>query len=99
MVCGCDTMSQDFNDIAASIKPTSPSEAARDMFDQYDSDKRRTGTVLISNAPFGGTEVYVKAYRDMVNNEHDPIVKATAIRARHAGAARRCIAHRAAPVA
>ena len=78
---GCDTMSQDFNDLAASIKPTSPTEAAKDMLDPYDADKRRTGTVLISNAPWGGTEVYVKAYRDMVLNERDPIVKATAIRA------------------
>ena len=78
---GCDTMSQDFNDLAAAIKPTSPSDAARDMLDPYDADKRRTGTVLISNAPWGGTEVYVTAYRDMVLNENDPIVKATAIRA------------------
>jgi hypothetical protein len=78
---GCDTIGQDFNDLAAAIKPVSPSEAARDMLDPYDADKRRIGTVLISNAPWGGVEIYVKAYRDMVLNERDPIVKATAIRA------------------
>ena len=78
---GCDTIGQDLKGVGDVFDPTSPSEAARDMFDQYDSDKRRQGTVLISNAPFGGTEVYVKQYRDMVNNERDPIVKATAIRA------------------
>jgi len=78
---GCDTIGQDLGGFGDVFDPTTPSEAARDMFDQYDSDKRRQGTVLISNAPFGGTEVYVKQYRDMVNNERDPIVKATAIRA------------------
>jgi hypothetical protein len=50
------------------------------MVDPYDADKRRT-SVLISNAPFGGVEVYVVAYRDMAMNERDPIVKAAAIRA------------------
>jgi hypothetical protein len=81
VLSGCDTLGQDFNDLAAAIKPTTPAQAARDMMDPYDADKRRTGTVLISNAPFGGVEVYVTAYRDMVLNERDPIVKATAIRA------------------
>lgn len=80
-LAGCETLGQDFNDLAAAIKPTSPSEAARDMLDPYDADKRRTGIVLISNAPFGGVEAYVVAYRDMALNERDPIVKATAIRA------------------
>jgi len=78
---GCETIGQDLGGLGDAFDPTSPSEAARDMFDQYDADKRRLGTVQISGAPFGGSEVYVKQYRDMVNNERDPIVKATAIRA------------------
>lgn len=82
MACaGCETLGQDVNDLAAAIKPVTPAQAARDMLDPYDADKRRNGIVLISNAPFGGVEVYVAAYRDMVLNERDPLVKAAAIRA------------------
>ncbi len=78
---GCETIAQDFNELGASLTPTSPREAAIDMFDQYDPDKRREGTLLISNSPFGGTEIYVTAYRDMVENERDPLVLGVAIRA------------------
>ena len=78
---GCDTLGQDLKDIGGVFSPTTPSEAARHMVDPYDADNRRTGVELISNAPFGGVEVYVKTYRDMVDNERDPVVKAIAIRA------------------
>lgn len=81
LLCGCDTLSQDIGDIASAFKPTSPSEAARNMLDPYDADHRRQGTVLIAQAPFGGIPIYLAAYRDMVLNERDPVVKATAIRA------------------
>ena len=79
--CGCETMGQDLNEAVLAINPLKPAEAARRMMDPHDADHRRQGTVLISNAPFGGVEIYVTAYRDMVLNERDPIVKATAIRA------------------
>jgi hypothetical protein len=78
---GCETIGQDLKEIGAGFTPTTPSEAARDMVDPHDADKRRTGTTLISNSPFGGVDVYVRAYRDMVDNERDPVVKAMAIRA------------------
>lgn len=78
---GCDTASEGLDDLLGGINTPEPSEAARWMFDQYDPDRRRTGALLIMNAPFGGEDVYVRQYRDMVINERDPIVKAIAIRA------------------
>lgn len=78
---GCETIGQDLGDVASVFNPVKPSDAARMMMDPYDVDNRRIGTVLISNAIFGGADVYVAAYRDMVLNERDPIVKAMAIRA------------------
>lgn len=81
LLCGCETIAQDFNDFTSSLTPKSPREAAVEMFDQYDPDKRREGTLLIANSPFGGTEVYLRAYRDMVQNEQDPLALAVAIRA------------------
>jgi hypothetical protein len=78
---GCETIGQDINDAILSINPMKPREAATKMMDPYDADNRRLGTTLISNAPFGGVDTYVRAYRDMVLNERDPIVLATAVRA------------------
>jgi hypothetical protein len=84
---GCETISQDLNDFASSLMPRKPEDAARQMLDPYDPDARRQGTLLIANSPFGGVDVYVRAYRDMVMHETDPLVKAAAIRAlgRHGG--------------
>jgi hypothetical protein len=78
---GCETIGQDLGDVASAFNSVKPSEAAKMMMDPYDIDNRRLGTLLISNSTFGGVDVYVKAYRDMVLNENDPIVKAVAIRA------------------
>lgn len=85
VLAGCDTLGQDFKEFAGGLNPKTPSEAARDAVDPYDADKRRVGVTMIQNAPFGGVEIYVKMYRDMVQNERDPVVKAIAIRglARH----------------
>ena len=63
------------------MTPVSPEQAARWMVDPNDPDNRRKGTVLISNAPFGGEDAYVRVYRDYVRNERDPLVKAAAITA------------------
>lgn len=80
-LCGCDTLSQDFKGITKALKPTSPAEAARMMMDPYNPDNRREGTTLISNAPWGGVDTYLTAYRDKVLNEPDAIAKAASIRA------------------
>ncbi len=78
---GCETISQDLEGITKLVNPTTPFEAAQMMMDPHDADKRREGTTLISNAPWGGVDIYMAAYRDKVLNETDPIAKATAIRA------------------
>ncbi len=78
---GCTTLGEDLDALAKSLVPPTPGEAARKMLDPYDPDNRREGVVLISNSPFGGSEVYLRAYRDYVEHERDGIVKAVAIRA------------------
>src|SRR5688500_17432613 len=76
---GCDTIGQDINDAMSGFNSIKPAQAARMMVDPYNADNRRQGTVLISNSSFGGVDVYLAIYRDMVANERDPIVTATAI--------------------
>src|SRR5678816_4886273 len=88
LVAGCDTIGQDVGDLSSSFMPPKPADAARMMLDPHDPDKRREGTVLIANSPFGGAEVYLRAYRDYIQHETNPLVKAEAIRAlgRHGSA-------------
>lgn len=78
---GCETISQDFGDLAKGFMPPTPAEAARMAIDPDDPDRRREGTLLLANAPFGGTDVYLAMYRDYVEHETNPLVKAVAIRA------------------
>ncbi len=78
---GCDSLNEEMSGLTTPFKQTSPSEAARMAVDPTDADKRREGIILLSNAPFGGVEVYVEFYRDAVKNEREPIVKAAAIQA------------------
>ena len=78
---GCETMRQDFGEFGQSIMPVSPDAAARMMMDFSDPDNRRKGTVLISNSPFGGTDIYVEWYRDSIATETDPLVKAASVTA------------------
>lgn len=81
LLCGCDSLGDDMASLSTPFKQTTPAEAARMAVDPTDPDKRREGITLLSNAPFGGVEVYVEYYRDAVKNEREPIVKAAAIRA------------------
>ncbi len=78
---GCDTFSQDISTMGQGLIPPSPEQAARMMLDPHDPDNRRRGTVLISNAPFGGAAPYLAVYRDRVQFEQDPLVKAASISA------------------
>lgn len=78
---GCSNMSSDIDDLRASIVPPSPTEAAVMMIDPYDAENRRNGTILISNAPFGGAEPYVNVYADKVLHEEDPLALAAALQA------------------
>ncbi len=76
---GCVT--EDFDDIGRMFDVPTPTQAARWALDQHDPDRRREGLVLLSNATFGGAEVYVSLYRDYVDNDPNPLVKAAAIQA------------------
>jgi hypothetical protein len=67
--------------ILAAFAPISPAEAAKDMVDPFNPDKRFRGMTLISAAPFGGEEVYVNIYRDALANDSDEGVRAVAARA------------------
>ena len=81
LLAGCETISQDFSDLSESLTMPTPLEAAEMMLDKYDADNRRRGTVLLSNSDFGGAPPYVNAYRQMVEDETNPLVLAVAIRA------------------
>ncbi len=70
---GCETAGQDFSE-AFKFNTPSPSQAAAWMFHR-DAEKRRMGITLISNAPFGGEEPYMKVYREAMADA-DPMVRA-----------------------
>ena len=69
----------------AGIMPPTPTEAARDLFNVYDADKRRRAVALIAASPFGGEEPYVKTYRIMLGRGSDgstlPLDKDATVRA------------------
>ena len=81
LACTAGCVMEDFNDIGETLFAKSPIEAARDALDPYNPDLRREGVVLLANAPFGGVEAYLKMYRDYVENDPDPLVRAAAITA------------------
>jgi hypothetical protein len=86
---GCDTISSDLGQFTQSFTPPSPAQAARWAADPNDRENARRGTILLANAPFGGTEVYVKMYRLYAEDAGDPLVRAAALQAlaRHGDAA------------
>jgi len=69
------------NGILALIAPPSPADAAQMMADPFDADRRYKGVTWISNAPWGGADVYLRAYREMVQTDPDIGVRAVAARA------------------
>lgn len=91
LMLGCDASQQraisENNSIFAAFQPPSPVQAAIWMNDPYDADKRYRGTNLLANAPFGGEDVYVKAYRIKLGAppadgvDDDPGVRGVAARA------------------
>ncbi|MFW6058648.1 MAG: HEAT repeat domain-containing protein [Phycisphaeraceae bacterium] len=60
--------------------PPSPTEAARDAFNVYDADRRRRAVALLSAAPFGGEDTYVRVYRLLINDP-DATVRAACAKA------------------
>jgi len=83
---GCDQATSDFGDASSSLFPPSPAEAGRWAVDDSDPENQRRGVLLLGNAGFGGEPVYVNLYRLYIEENSDPVVKATAIQAlaRHA---------------
>lgn len=78
---GCESVNQSLNDIATSMTPKTPRQAAEMALDQDDPDKRREGILLIANSVIGGEDVYVTLYREYVRFEQDALTKAAALRA------------------
>ena len=80
-LCGCDTVSEDFDDFIGNLKPPSPFEAATWASDFNNPGKQREGVVLLANSYFGGANANVKLYRILVEENSDPLVRAAAITA------------------
>ncbi len=83
LLTGCNVGGNSDNPVVAlinSMAPPTPGQAAKDMINPFDPDKRRSGISWLSSAPFGGEEVYVKTYR-MLTTDEDSTVRAAAARA------------------
>jgi hypothetical protein len=74
-------VTDDFNNMADGFSPISPRQAAGMALDQHNPDKRRKGITLLANSPFGGAPDYLALYRDYIQADTDPLVKAAAINA------------------
>ncbi len=88
--CGGDQSESILADLIGSFTTPTPTEAALDMFNLYDADKRCRGVNLIADSPFGGEPEYVRLYRlllgrtatsEKIPMDKEPIVQAAAIRA------------------
>lgn len=80
-VQGCETLTSDVADMVEGMTPRSPSEVGRMAVDPHDPDNRREGTMLLANAYFGGADAHLAMYREYVQYDRDPLVKAAAIKA------------------
>ncbi len=74
-------VSDDFNNLAEGFSPLTPHDAAMMASNQYNSNRRREGITLLSNSPFGGAPEYLRLYRDYIEHDRDPLVRASAIKA------------------
>lgn len=64
----------------AFVPQTTPAQAADMATDPYSAENRYKGTTLLSNADFGGGDVYLDLYIDG-SDDPDPSVRAASIRA------------------
>jgi len=79
LLTGC--VSDDFNNMAQGFTPITPTQAAVMALDQHNPDKRREGLTLLANSPFGGSPDYLTLYRNYIERDPDPLVRAAAIKA------------------
>lgn len=77
-LAGADTTNTD--SVFTLFAPPSPTEAAAMAVNEYSPDDRQSGILLLSNAPWGGSEVYVRMYRLALDDE-DAAVRTAAVRA------------------
>ncbi len=80
-LAGCDTFKSDFTSFTESFSPPSPVQAAEWALDPYDAENRRRGTTLLAAAPWGGSDPYIRMYRDRIATETNPQVLSISIRA------------------
>ncbi|WP_432797824.1 HEAT repeat domain-containing protein [Poriferisphaera sp. WC338] len=69
--CSASSSGNPIVDMLSDFMPPSPREAALDLFNVYDADKRRRAVALIAASPFGGEEPYVRTYRVMLGRGSD----------------------------
>lgn len=62
------------------FSPPTPQDAARWAADPYDADLRLRGTLLLSNAPWGGEKPYLDMY-ELAVKDGNPAVRSAALRA------------------
>ena len=78
---GCDSLQSDVDSFFSDLTPPTPAQAAAWASDLNDPENQRRGLSLLSNAPWGGDEPYVRLYRLYVDEPTDPLVKSTALQA------------------
>ena len=81
LVCGCDTISSDFQELVDQLTPPSPAKAGELATDFADPENQQRGITLLGTATWGGGEEYLRLYRSCIEGPFDPLVKAAAIRA------------------
>ncbi len=80
-LAGCDALQSDVDSFFSDLTPPTPAQAAAWASDLNDPENQRRGLSLLSNAPWGGDEPYVRLYRLYVDEPTDPLVKSTALQA------------------
>ena len=81
LLVGCASDNPDTGILAGLIDPTrttSPAQAALNMLDMDNADNRRTGVAMIAGSPFGGEEVYLKVYRELIRDPEATVRAASA---------------------
>lgn len=78
---GCDQARSDFGDASNSMFPTTPAEAGRWAVDNTDPENQRRGILLLGTSSFGGEAAYISLYTLYIEENTDPLVKATSIQA------------------
>lgn len=77
--CALTEMKPGARSIFQVFETESPSEAAASAIDPYDPDRRFRGTLLLANAPWANSPIYIKVFTDNADDE-DPGVRAAAVR-------------------